>query len=143
MCIALPRQALTRLPVVEAGTDGLDDPLIPQFHERLVAAGHELSNVRIARRLVAVSPGVDVVGEKDVDTRRRDALQAFLEGSQDPTSGIIVHRLKRQHLGERHPVDRIGRAGLEQAADLGRQNEAVAVVLAQDSPIGRSLSPWP
>ncbi len=76
-------------------------------------------------------PDVEVVHQQDVDPPGAEPVQAVLDRAHDAVVAVVVDLGERQRAFELAVVEGVGMAGLEQAADLGRQHEALARPVAQ------------
>ena len=81
----------------------------------------------VDRVLVAVRGQIDVVGEHDVDRIEAEALERELERAHHAVVGIVEALAARRRLEEGVRTRALVRlAELEQAADLGGDQEGVA-----------------
>src|ERR1700722_3339094 len=87
--IAGARQMFGDLPFVDARADRLDGAAVAQFDQRLVAAFHQLLDMRIRRRSGAMSEDVDVMDVDDVDMIEPEALQRKFQRAHDAVIGIV------------------------------------------------------
>ena len=141
--IPLARHALAHLPFVEPGPDGADHALLAQLDAGAVAAGHELTHPRVRGRGGAVGPDIDVVAQQHVDPVEPETAETGLERTHHPVIAVVVDEAPVRLDDELVRHRRFGPAFLEQATDLGGEDETVAGLRAQETPEPRLRQPQP
>ena len=110
--------------LVDPGPDAADQPGRAQLLQRPPAAGDELGQVGLDLGLGLVVPEVEVVDDEEVDPWHPEPLQAVLVGPHDAVVAVVEDVVERQAAGPEARVERLRVArGLEDAADLGREDE--------------------
>jgi len=113
--------------LVDAGADAHDQARGPQLVERPPTGGGELGHERLDLGLDAVVPEVEVVDDQEIDAVHAEALQAVLVGAHDAIVAVVEDMVEMQPARPESGVEALGMTrGLEDAPDLGRQDELAA-----------------
>ena len=114
--IADPQRVLADLVLVHAEADGLDLAAPTKLVHGAIAALGQIAEM--ARVLVAMLEGADIMGQKDIDPVEPEALKIVLKGPHHPVIAVIVDHVEGERLDhpERHRVSH--GAGPQEAPDL-------------------------
>ena len=126
-------EARAGVGLVDAHADCADDAGAAQIVERAVARVHHCPETLLEHGAVLGGPEIDVVDQGDVDLLQAEPHVRVLQRAHDAVVGVVVDRREARQAVLAEVGRRLlaGLHGVHDAADLGRQNVAVAWLLPQ------------
>ena len=108
-------------------------PALRSSSSALKPAVHHRLEALVEDRAILDGPEIDVVDQRDVDLRQSEPQMRMLQRAHDAVIGVVEHRCEARQA----VLAEVGRRllarlhGVQDAADLGRQHEVVARLVAQ------------